>query len=261
MTEPFRVVVVTKKSAWGAAIVRELARQQLPIEAIVLERGSVKARTELRRARAHRRRSGTVELLRLVRRKVVRRYRRSKSDAAWTRDDFYRRFGSAAYEVDDLNAPDSQRLLGELDPDLIVLGTSRILRSPVLSIPRVGVLNAHPGLLPAYRGVDVIAWAIHNGDPVGVTIHFVDPGVDTGDIVAQQTIDLRSGDTLSTLKKRAGQAAAEHMADTVRRLMLGEPLTRTPQRAEDGKQYYRMPLSLREQVQAMIPTKGEAQRD
>lgn len=111
-------------------------------------------------------------------------------------------------------------MLRALAPDLVVIGTSSILRPHVIAIPR-GVLNAHPGLLPAYRGVDVIPWAIHNGDPVGITIHFVDPGVDTGDIVVRQTIDVRPTDTLSSLKKRAGQAAAESMADTVRRLMTG----------------------------------------
>lgn len=257
MTERFRVVVVTQKSAWGAAIVQELARQEVPIEAIVLERGSVGTGAQLRRARAHSKRLGTVDALRLVRKKLVRAYRRSRSDAAWSRNEFYGPFASAVHVVDDLNSPESERLLTQLDPDLVVIGTSRILRSHIIAIPRVGVLNAHPGLLPAYRGVDVIPWAIHNGDPVGVSVHFVDPGVDTGDIVAKQTIDVRSTDTLASLKKRAGQAAAECMAATVGRLMLGQEVVRTPQRAEDGTQYYRMPLPLRQQVQATISDAAE----
>jgi methionyl-tRNA formyltransferase len=51
---------------------------------------------------------------------------------------------------------------------LILLGGARILKRPILECARLAVLNAHPGLLPAYRGVDVIPWALHNGDPVGV---------------------------------------------------------------------------------------------
>lgn len=258
MTERFRVVLVTQKSEWGAAIMQELARRGVPIEAIVLERRLVSIGRHMRRARAHRKRLGNVDLLRLVRKKLVRTYRRSRSDADWKRDELYWSFTSALHHVDDLNGPESERLLTELDPDLVVIGASPILRRHIIAIPRIGVLNAHPGLLPAYRGVDVIPWAIRNGDPVGITIHFVDPGVDTGDIVAQQTIELRPTDTLSAAKKRAGQVAAENMADTVRRLMLGEEIERTPQRAEDGTQYYRMPLPLRREVEAMISTRGEA---
>lgn len=256
MTTQFRLVVITQKSAWGAAILQELARQRVPIEAIVLERASARTGTQLRRVRAHSKRLGTVELLRLVRKKLVRTYRRSRSDAEWSRDDFYRPLAAALHDVDDLNSPESERLLTQLDPDLLVIGTSRILRPHIISVPRIGVLNAHPGLLPAYRGVDVIPWAIHNGDPVGISIHFVDPGVDTGDVVAQETIEVRSTDTLSAVKERAGQAAAEHMAETVRRLMAGQELDPVPQRAEDGTQYYRMPLPLREQVQAKIAAGG-----
>lgn len=52
----------------------------------------------------------------------------------------------------------------EIKPDIIVLGGSSIIRENIIKIPKIGILNAHPGLLPKYREVDVIQWAIYNVD-------------------------------------------------------------------------------------------------
>ena len=248
------VVVVTQKSAKGALVVQALAHQRVPIEAIVLDRGSVGSRTHVRRLRAHTRRVGPMDVVRLARKQVVRRFRRFTSEAEWKHDDFYRPFASSVRKVLDLNGPESVKMLTDMAPDVIVIGSSRILRSNVISIPRIGALNAHPGLLPAYRGVDVIPWAILNGDPVGVTVHFVDPGVDTGDIVTQRPIDVYPTDSLPRIMKRANQVGAEDMASAVAKLMTGRDLDRSPQSAQEGQQYWRMPLPLRKEVEAIIKT-------
>src|SRR5689334_2236181 len=65
-------------------------------------------------------------------------------------------------------------------PDLLVsVDFDRILGPEVLALARLGAINAHPGMLPRYRGVGVVTWAVQNGEPeVGVTVHHMDEGID-----------------------------------------------------------------------------------
>ena len=103
----------------------------------------------------------------------------------------------------------------KVSTDLLVLGGAPILKSHVIQAAKVAVLNAHPGLLPKYRGVDVIAWALRNGDPVGVTVHRVDAGVDTGGIISQESVPLEDGDTMASLRRKVEILAGRLMADAV----------------------------------------------
>jgi folate-dependent phosphoribosylglycinamide formyltransferase PurN len=83
----------------------------------------------------------------------------------------------------DQNAPNSLAQLKAWSPDLIIFAGGNILRKPLLSIPRLGVLNVHLGLLPEIRGMSSPEWSLLNGVPLGITIHFMDSGIDTGPIL------------------------------------------------------------------------------
>ncbi len=63
----------------------------------------------------------------------------------------------------------------------------------VLRLPRLGILNIHPSLLPAYRGPLPIFWQLRDGAPTGATVHYMDEGLDTGDIAAQSDVFLPDG--------------------------------------------------------------------
>jgi methionyl-tRNA formyltransferase len=84
---------------------------------------------------------------------------------------------------DDINGEEMRAFLASGDLDLLVLGQSGIIRPPILALPRIGTLNAHPGRLPGFRGVDVIRWTLLARQPPAVSLHFADKGVDTGDII------------------------------------------------------------------------------
>lgn len=88
-------------------------------------------------------------------------------------------------------------------PDLIVVYGTSILKDAMIEVPRLGVLNAHSSILPHYRGVFSEFWqALHGSyDSVGVTVHFIDLGVDTGDIV-QQAHSLNPSRELSAEERR-----------------------------------------------------------
>lgn len=102
------------------------------------------------------------------------------------------------------------RLLREERTDLVVLaGFMRIVGPLFLAAYPRRILNVHPSLLPRHRGARAAAQALAAGDRVtGCTVHYVDEGVDTGEIIAQREVPVLPGDTADTLQARI--QAAEH---------------------------------------------------
>lgn len=95
-------------------------------------------------------------------------------------------------------------IVAEDRPDLIALcGFMRLLRASFLNRAGVPVLNVHPSLLPAFRGLNAQRQAIEAGvDETGATVHYVDAGMDTGPIVAQAKLRIRPGETSEALAER-----------------------------------------------------------
>jgi methionyl-tRNA formyltransferase len=110
--------------------------------------------------------------------------------------------GVPRFEVGNPNDPESVEVLRRLDPDvLLVLGTS-ILRREVLAIPNRDALNLHGGGLPDFRGVYSDFWALVNDRPdrVGSVIFHLDPGIDTGEIAVEEMLELGRSTSLRDLK-------------------------------------------------------------
>jgi methionyl-tRNA formyltransferase len=122
----------------------------------------------------------------------------------------------------------------------------------MLMVPRLGTINAHYGLLPAYRGMNVTEWSVSRGDPVGVTVHFVDEGVDTGPILAREEIAIDPGDTLATLRRKHQDIAARLLVRTTLELRDGTARA-AAQELDQGRQYYRMHPALRRAAEARLP--------
>ncbi|MFT7678942.1 MAG: methionyl-tRNA formyltransferase [Planctomycetota bacterium] len=90
-------------------------------------------------------------------------------------------------------------VIGGRELDLIVLGGTRIIRGPVLSYAKHGVINTHPGLLPDCRGSASPAWSVYHDIPVGSTTHFCDEGIDTGDLLLRREVAVTRGMTYEDL--------------------------------------------------------------
>lgn len=130
------------------------------------------------------------------------------------------------HEVPHINHPDVAKLAHVLQPDLIcVFGTS-LIRGDLLKAGRLGIVNLHGGLSPEYRGADCTFWALYNGEPekVGCTLHYIDAGIDTGRLIAHISPEVRAGDSELVLFWRAVQDSAEVYTEAVARLAQGEPL-------------------------------------
>ncbi len=103
--------------------------------------------------------------------------------------------GIPVYESGPLSAPALADLLRTLSPDVACVACfDRIIPACLLALPRHGFLNVHPSLLPHFRGPQPLFWQLRQGvSPVGVTVHWMDTGLDTGDIAAQRTVILADG--------------------------------------------------------------------
>ena len=92
----------------------------------------------------------------------------------------------------------------KINPDLIcVVAYGKILPKEILEIPKYGCINVHASILPKYRGAAPIQWAILNGDKrTGVTTMFMDEGMDTGDILLKEEVEIFENETTGELWER-----------------------------------------------------------
>jgi len=107
--------------------------------------------------------------------------------------------------------------LNEIKPDIgIVVAYGKILPKEIFNIPKYGFLNIHASLLPKYRGAAPIqATLLHGDKETGVTIMKVDTGLDTGDIISQEKIEINKNDNLETLHDKLSEIGAELLAKTI----------------------------------------------
>lgn len=100
-----------------------------------------------------------------------------------------------------LNSPESINYIKKIKPDLIIsISANQIFKKELLDLPRYRCLNLHTALLPKYKGLMPAFWALKNDEPeAGVSVFFIDEGIDTGDILVQKTIPIEPDDTLDKL--------------------------------------------------------------
>lgn len=102
--------------------------------------------------------------------------------------------------VSSVNSTDCIELLKNLNPDLVIVNGTRIISKKVLNAVNSRFINTHAGITPYYRGVHGTYWALANNDleNSGVTVHFVDEGIDTGNIIEQIHVHPTPKDNFST---------------------------------------------------------------
>jgi len=139
-----------------------------------------------------------------------------------------------------INTKESIAALREYHPELIILGGyGQIIRRGVLDIPEHGILNLHGGPLPRYRGSSPINWSIINGETRSAcTVIFVDKGIDTGDIAAQQEFAIGPDDTALTIQKRTFEIFPKLLLQVVDDIENGT-VTRTPQDESQAFYYHK----------------------
>ena len=113
----------------------------------------------------------------------------------------------------------TEAVLAEKPDAVVVVAFGHILREPLLSGPPLGCINVHASLLPRWRGVSPVQYAIMHGDTwSGVTIMRMDEGVDTGPILAQRSLGIGPEETAGELLERLAGQGADELIHTLRRL-------------------------------------------
>jgi methionyl-tRNA formyltransferase len=109
--------------------------------------------------------------------------------------------GLPLIQPSNLRQPEVYEWVKNLAPDLLVLVfVTNFVPKAIIDLAPLGGINYHPSLLPKYRGGSAIAWAIISGEKeTGVTIHYIDEGVDTGNIILQESVSIDPEDTTVTL--------------------------------------------------------------
>lgn len=120
-------------------------------------------------------------------------------------------------EVGNVNDEECIEFIKTYAPDVIAVCGTGIIKPEVFSLSRKGTINIHCGITPEYRSADPVFWALYNGEPekVGVTIHFVDKGIDTGGIIYQQRVEVTGSDTIESLYCKCIKEGAELLSRAI----------------------------------------------
>ena len=128
------------------------------------------------------------------------------------------------YSMRDINSNEAFDAFKEANCDIFIsLSFNQIFSKKIITIPRMGIINCHAGKLPFYRGRNVLNWALINDEKeFGITVHYVDEKVDTGDIILQDLYEISDNDTYSTLLNRAYVGCADILDRTIEFFMNGD---------------------------------------
>jgi hypothetical protein len=154
----------------------------------------------------------------------------------WELSKFYR---FPVSTCGDQNSPRAVEQLKKWSPDLAIFAGGNILRKSVLEIPRLGVLNSHLALLPEIRGMSSPEWSLLCGVPLGITIHWMDSGIDTGPILLRREF-AGGGDSLPDLRNRMIAESIELLAEAVGGLDRGTILPSPQVDREKDHQFFVM---------------------
>ena len=131
----------------------------------------------------------------------------------------------------------------QLKPDVIcVVAYGKLLPKEILEIPKLGCINVHASLLPKYRGAAPIQWAILNGDKTtGVTTMYMDEGMDTGDIILKEEVEIGENETTGELWDRLAKIGGKLLVKTLQQIE-----NNTAPKKQQGENFTKAPMLTKE---------------
>ena len=152
---------------------------------------------------------------------VITQYKKNVSDIWY--NSVYTFACEKGYKIvkqDSLSFYELQKYIAELKVDLLVTHAfMKILPKEIFSAPKYGSINIHPSLLPKHRGPSPIYWVLKNREKTtGLTCHYIDEGIDTGDIISQRKIAVESHDTVSSIIEKQKLIIEELVEELIKHL-------------------------------------------
>jgi methionyl-tRNA formyltransferase len=129
---------------------------------------------------------------------------------------------------ENINSDEFILTIQRFDCDLLVsMSFNQIFKTRIINLARLTTINCHAGKLPFYRGRNILNWALINDEKeFGITVHFIDEGIDTGDIISQQMFTIDDNDTYLTLLQRSYSGCADVLYKAVRQFIDGTVVRR-----------------------------------
>ena len=126
-------------------------------------------------------------------------------------------YGLNVIEKSDLNGPPFLEMIRKYDPDLFIsVAAPVIFREELIRIPKLDCINIHHAPLPRYRGMLPSFWQLYHGEKeAGITIHKIDIGIDTGDIIAQKHVTIEPDENLNDLMRKTKKEGAQLMLKVI----------------------------------------------
>jgi len=162
-----------------------------------------------------------------------------------------RQEGVTLIRVSELRSEKTLKRIRKTSTDLMINAGGGIFRPGVIGAIKIGILNAHMGYLPDFRGMNVLEWSLFHGKTIGVTLHLIDRGIDTGDILLFREIPIEQGDTIDDLRNKSAIANFLLFADAIAGFSAGD-IQRRSQSPESGKQYFVMHPRLKSCVERRL---------
>jgi folate-dependent phosphoribosylglycinamide formyltransferase PurN len=138
---------------------------------------------------------------------------------------------AAIRRVESINSPEAKAIIAASGAEVVIVNGTRIIKPHVLQSVNATFINTHQGITPMYRGAHGGYWALHENDAAhcGVTIHLVDEGIDTGNVIAQATVTPEASDTYITYPYLQTAAALPLLSAAVRSAAAGTLKTHVPE--------------------------------
>ncbi|MFH1858059.1 MAG: formyltransferase family protein, partial [Candidatus Omnitrophota bacterium] len=157
--------------------------------------------------------------------------------------------------TDDINHSEVLKFVREKEPDLLLIANTGVLGKPLLEMAPKGCLNLHLSLLPKYRGLDSVFWALSRGEQeIGVTVHWVDDKIDHGPILLQKPIPVQRRETIEALTERAVAEGASLVVEAVQKIASGQAKP-TAQDEMKASYFSRFPLEERKKFRYALSGK------
>ena len=157
------------------------------------------------------------------------------------------------YKVSNLNDLKTTNVLRENNIDLIVYSGGGILKKDLINISRFGVINAHAGELPFFRGMNVVEWALINKIRPKISVHMIDTGIDTGDILLSKDIYFSETNSLTEIRGISVVQEIEALIEVLSNFHRYYK-NKTKQLHASGKQYFVMHKTLVSLISKNIKT-------
>jgi len=162
-----------------------------------------------------------------------------------------KREGIEYKKVHNINSKNAIKYINEKNIDLLLNAGGAIFKTPIINVIKMGILNAHMGFLPKFRGINVLEWSLFYNHKIGVTLHFIERGIDLGDILLFREIIIDKEDTITTLRAKSQAIDVDLMIECIE-LLRYKDIDRIKQLEKDGKQYFAMHPRLKEYVEMKL---------